>query len=303
VLIVVAIGVIDLTGKTKIYGIIGDPIAHSLSPVMQNAAFAALNIDAIYVPFHVQGADLGVAIFGLKALNVQGLNVTIPHKETVCQYLDEIDASARLIGAVNTVVRRDGKFIGFNTDGLGLMHSIAADLHFELNNASRVIIVGAGGAARAAIVSLAQKGVERITIINRNLQRAQTLVERYAVGFPNTVFVAEQLYSDWDDELSSVREVECFKKCNLIINSTSIGLSGESFNVIPWPELNSAAVVYDMVYSAQTTSLVSAASAAGFIACGGLGMLTAQGAAAFELWTGQAVGTVMRQSVEDYLAR
>ena len=174
-----------IRGTTQVYGIIGDPIKHSLSPVMQNAAFAAMDMDAVYVPFHVAPQALGDAIRGLRALAVQGVNVTIPHKEAVCSFLDEIDLDAELIGAVNTIVRRDDKLIGYNTDGIGLVNSLKSDLGVELAGC-HVVVLGAGGAARAAIVALAQQGVRAVVVVNRNVDRAVHLVERYLDHFPRS---------------------------------------------------------------------------------------------------------------------
>lgn len=305
---------IDAT--TNIYGIIGDPVAHSLSPLMQNAAFAAINMDAVYVPFNVSSADLSSAVAGLRSLGVKGVNVTIPHKESVLPLLDSVDSGAELIGAVNTVVNRSGQLVGYNTDGLGLLRSLKVDLHIELNSETEVIILGAGGAARAAIVALAQLGVRSITIINRSEQRAQSLVARYSALFPYVTFIALSFASGAPRNKAGegnagvgepagdrVESTEYFKKCHLIVNSTSIGLSGESFNVLPWENVNKNAVVYDMIYAAQPTPLVVSAIAAGFHACDGLGMLSAQGEAAFELWTGQCVDGLMRAVLQQHVAK
>lgn len=285
---------ITVSGHTDVYGIFGDPVKHSLSPVMQNAAFSALNIDAIYVPFHVSAQGLPQAVEGLRALNIRGVNVTIPHKEAVCSLLDDIDDAARLIGAVNTIVNKDGQLVGYNTDGVGLVRSLKVDLGFEPTAHKRVIVLGAGGAARAAIVALAQQGVAHIDIVNRNVERAQGLVERYAPHFTQVGFAGVSLC---EQKLTTM-----FRGCDLIINSTSIGLSGESFNVLPWVVLKKGSAVYDMVYTSQITPLVSDARAAGFVACDGLGMLAAQGEEAFKLWTGRSARTMVA-TLRDYLSR
>ncbi len=283
-----------VNGTTTVYGILGDPIAHSLSPVMQNDAFLALGMDAVFVPFRVQPEFLARAVDGLRALNVQGVNVTIPHKEAVCPLLDDIDEAAQLIGAVNTIVNQNGRLVGYNTDGIGLIRSLHTDLNFECSTATRVVVLGAGGAARAAVVALAQQQVEQICIVNRTVERAQELVDLYRPHFPDTDFTVASL-----DEKSLI---SFFEKCELIINSTSIGLSGESFNVVSWPVLKKGCVVYDMVYSPKGTPLVRDAHAAGFKACYGLGMLAAQGEEAFRLWTGEYPNGVMRVALDSYLA-
>jgi shikimate dehydrogenase len=277
-----------ITGKTALYGIIGDPIQHSLSPVMQNEAFAALGIDAIYVPFHVVPEFLGAAVAGLKALSVQGLNVTVPHKEAICRFLDRLDADAELIGAVNTVVRDGDDFVGYNTDGIGLIRALNNDLGIDVLG-KNVVMLGAGGAARSALVALARQGVETLTVANRRLERAQQLVDCYQPHFPAVKFTACPLTRD---DLSVV-----IADADLIVNSTSIGLSGESFNVLPWQVVKSECRVYDMVYAAQGTPLVQEARKHGHPCCDGLGMLIGQGEAAFQLWTGQDPGSSLAQAL------
>lgn len=278
-----------IRGTTQVFGILGDPIKHSLSPVMQNAAFAAIGMDAVYVPFHVTPDALADAIRGLRAQAVRGVNVTIPHKETVCPFLDQIDADAELIGAVNTIVLRDGQLIGYNTDGIGLVNSLKADLGIELRDRC-VVVLGAGGAARAAIVALAQQGVRTLAIANRNVNRAKKLVERYREHFPTVNFSAVTL------DKAALHTV--VSEADLIVNSTAIGLSGESFNVLPWDFVKSSCAIYDMVYAAGETPLVKVAKHHGFLVCDGLGMLIAQGEAAFKLWTHQHPGDAMRSALE-----
>ncbi|EAT16773.1 shikimate dehydrogenase [Desulfuromonas acetoxidans] len=277
-----------VSGETKIYGILGDPVQHSLSPVMQNAAFTALGLDAVYVPFHVVPNDLEDAVAGLKALQVQGVNVTVPHKEMVCAFMDRLDDEAALIGAVNTVVREGSEFVGYNTDGLGLVDSLKADLNIDVCQ-KNVMVLGAGGAARSAIVALARQGVRKLTIANRTVDRAQQLVERYQPSFPDVDFLVSSLTCE---ALTSV-----VSETDLIVNSTSLGLSGESFNVLPWHVVGRPCYIYDMIYSAQGTPLVLAARERGYRCCDGLGMLIAQGEAAFRLWTGKDPGRAMAQAL------
>ena len=183
--------------------------------------------------------------------------------------------------------------MGYNTDGIGLVRSLKTDLGFVPSPQKRVIVLGAGGAARAAIVALAQQGVVHIDIVNRNVCRAQELVERYSPHFAQVSFASTPLCGE--------KLVSLFRSCDLIINSTSIGLSGESFNVLPWHNLKDGSVVYDMVYTQQGTPLVRDAIAAGFVACNGLGMLAAQGEEAFELWTGRS-SRVMASTLREYLS-
>lgn len=280
-------------GTTAVYGILGDPIAHSLSPVMQNGAFSAHGMDAVFIPFRVDPNSLGQAVAGLRALNIQGVNVTIPHKEAVCPFLDDVDDAAQLIGAVNTIVNQQGRLVGYNTDGIGLIHSLQTDLDFVCSPTTSVVVFGAGGAARAAVVALAQQQVNHICIVNRTLSRAQQLVDLYRPHFAATEFTVATL--------DRTALISTLGKCELIINSTSIGLSGESFNVVPWLDLKKGCVVYDMVYSPKGTPLVREAEAAGYKACYGLGMLAAQGEEAFRLWTGKSSRGVMRAALDSYL--
>lgn len=266
-----------LKGTTTVYGIFGDPVAHSLSPLMQNAAFAATGIDAVYVPFPVPGSELAAAVAGLRALGICGVNLTIPHKEAVLPFLDEIDETARQIGAVNTLVNRAGKLTGYNTDAGGFLSSLAADLNFSPRG-RRLLLLGAGGACRAAVVALAREGAASMVIANRSPARALTLAAEFSHLYPATNFVGCGL----EPELlrSSLQEAE------LLVNTSAVGLQGETFP--PWilDALAPAAAVLDMVYRRGGTPLLLAARAAGRRATDGLGMLAGQGELAFALWTG-----------------
>src|SRR5258708_23191141 len=169
-------------GNRQIFGIMGHPVEHSLSPVMHNAAFEALGIHAVYVAFMVKPEDLGKATMSLRALNVSGVNVTVPHKGGVIEFLDELDASAKQVGAVNTIVQRNGKLYGYNTDGPGFMLSLRKDGHFDPTG-KKVVILGAGGAASAVAMALAEAGVRRLVIANRNKVRAEVLTKRIKRDF------------------------------------------------------------------------------------------------------------------------
>ena len=266
-----------ISGKTKIYGLLGDPVSHSLSPLMHNRAFAEYNIDAAYLPFHVLPSKLCEAIHGLRALNVAGVNVTIPHKEAILPFLDKIDSDARLIGAVNTIVNDGGELVGFNTDSSGFLRSVKQELAFEPQGKS-VVVLGAGGACRAAVVALAAAGVGSIVIANRNLDRADKLVRDLASHFVDVDFVA----LDYCDE----RYLMAVSMANLIVNTTSVGLAGEEINFLPLENIKCSALIYDMIYSATGTPFIRSVRSAGLRCASGLGMLAAQGEDAFYLWTG-----------------
>lgn len=267
-----------IRGTTRVYGIFGHPVEHSLSPVMQNAALQALGLDAVYVPFPVPPEKLGEAVTALRALGIGGVNVTIPHKEAILAHLDQLDPKARLIGAVNTVLNDDGRLVGYNTDETGLIKSLAQDLDFHPGG-RRVLLLGAGGASRAALVALAERGAAWIGIANRTVEKAESLVRSFRDIYPGTDFAVLGLT---EPELAAA-----FPATDLLLNSTSIGLKGECFEVLPWHCLNRTAVVFDIVYRRPDTPLVAAARANGHAAVDGAGMLVAQGEAAFHLWTGQ----------------
>ena len=269
---------LSLTGKSQVYGILGDPVAHSLSPLMQNQAFASLGIDAIYVPFHVLPENLPAAIEGLRALQVAGVNITLPHKEAVLPLLDEVDEQARLIGAVNTIVNRQGRLVGYNTDGLGFLQSARQELGFAPEQ-SRIVLLGAGGACRAAVVALAAAGAASIVIANRTRSRAEQLVSEVAARFEDTGLQA----CTYEDDLFSAALAEA----DLVVNTTSVGLHGESINIFQLENINRSAAFYDMVYSKVDTPLLRAARLQGLRAVDGLGMLAGQGEEAFLLWTGR----------------
>lgn len=268
-----------LSGKTRILGIFGDPVGHSLSPVMQNAALQAAGIDAVYVPFHVLPEQLPAAVAALRALQIRGINATIPHKEAICPLLDELDTDAALIGAVNTVVNQDGRLIGYNTDGAGLVASLKQDLDFDPVRKD-ILVLGAGGAARAAIVALARQGCRRVIIANRTLERAHRLADTFQEKLTGTTFA---VISTAETEMKNAVE-----SCDLILNTTSIGLQGDAFDSFPWNAVSSVKSCYDMVYCRGGTPFVIRATECGALAANGLGMLAAQGELAFQLWTGQA---------------
>jgi shikimate dehydrogenase len=207
-----------LSGKSLVYGLLGDPVAHSLSPLMQNHAFQFCHIDAVYAPFHVVADDLSAAVAGLRALVIAGVNVTIPHKETIVSLLDLVDPAAQLIGAVNTVVNNSGILSGYNTDASGFISAIQQELKFQPAG-HEILILGAGGACRAATVALASAGAKMITIANRHQSRAEELIKDLEVSFPAVQFVATNYLGGlYLDHLSSA---------DLIVNTTSVGLHGE----------------------------------------------------------------------------
>ena len=260
---------------------------------MQNAGFQSVGLDAIYVPWQVSPTDLSAAIAGMKALGVAGFNVTIPHKSAVVKYLDEISPEAEIAGAVNTVLNRNGKLVGYNTDGAGLILALERKLGFSAKG-KRILLLGAGGAARGAVAALADSGVASISILNRTRARAEELCQEMRAVFKEVVFTL------FDLEECSAGPSDCI---DLVINATSDGMDGRDFSLISLAQFGNAVKVYDMVYAARITPLCSAAKALGLQADDGLSMLAAQGELAFQLWTGRCPEEGLFYSVLESLIR
>lgn len=264
-----------ITGATRLLGIIGCPVSHSRSPVMQNTALHVSGLDYVYVPFLVHPESLETAISGLRALGVSGFNVTIPHKESIVPYLDRLDESARIAGAVNTVRNDNGTLIGFNTDGEGFVKSLSDDLGYTPGS-EPIVMLGAGGAARGTLTALCRHGAENIVIINRTAASAISLAESLASIFPHVNFVS--------GNLNSVNDY--LHNASLLVNSTSVGMHDDMFGNLDIALLPDHAKVYDMVYAPAITPLLRASLDRGLLAANGLGMLSAQGELAFHIWTG-----------------
>lgn len=265
---------LGINSHTIMYGVLGDPIRHSRSPIMLGRAFREAGINAAYAAFHVAPQDLGAAVQGIRALGLGGVNVTIPHKIEVMQYLDLVDEGARIAGAVNTIVNEGGRLIGYNTDGIGYVRSLKSETGVSLAGA-RVLMLGAGGAARGVAYALAREGAERIYIANRTLERAVELADLIgeytsAVGLRT---------ADIGDIMQEV---------TIVVNTTSVGMS-PNIDETPFPAelLHDRLVVSDLIYNPRVTKLLHDAESIGAIAHSGLGMFIYQGAYAFELWTGQ----------------
>ena len=259
-----------------IYGIFGYPIAHSRSPQMHNRTFQKLGIDAVYVPFLIEPNRLAEAVAALRVLNIRGVNITIPHKEAVLKLLDELAPEAHLIGAVNTIVNRDGHLVGHNTDCLGFMRSLRHELNFEPKD-KRILLLGAGGAGRAVTVGLAQAGAAQITLFDQRETVCHHLIDEFAPRFENIRFACFS-----GDQTSLLEKMSNF---DLLINATPVGMKGECW--FDGQESLLPPHVYDLVYSPQGTPLTRAAQSAGKRVVDGTGMLAAQGEEAFFLWRGQ----------------
>ena len=268
-----------LTGHTRIVGVIGDPVEHSRSPQMHNAAFAKAGLDYVYVPFHVLPNDLAAAIAGFQAINVVGINVTLPHKQAVISHLTSISWEAELIGAVNTLTFTDEGIHGDNTDAPGVLRALEENSNMSVPVGENVVILGAGGAARAVVVALALAGVASITIANRTVERAVALAEEMG----QKTGVSMRGLGLTDAQLSvAVRE------SLLLINTATVSMDTTHPLLISADWLQPGTIVYDIVYTPPVTPLMRAAAARGCETLGGIGMLVHQGAIAFEKWTGIA---------------
>ncbi|MDI6731370.1 MAG: shikimate dehydrogenase [Candidatus Margulisbacteria bacterium] len=280
----------------KLLGIIGYPLGHTLSPAMHNAAFKALGLDFEYLSFEVAPPNLSAAINDLRARQIVGFNITVPHKETIIPLLDDVTKLAKIIGAVNTATLQDGQLIGYNTDGEGFIASLKEDAK-ESPAEKRVVVLGAGGASRAVCVMLAENKAKNIAIADIDGKKAEALANYVGSLFKTTVsFVPPN---------SPVLQT-MLNAADILINTTPIGLhpNEERSPLENNIKLHPGLLVYDLVYNPSETKLLKDAKAAGCRTCSGLGMLVRQGALAFTIWTGkEAPIAVMRQAAEQELLR
>ena len=279
-------GIDKLDSHTVMYGVFGDPIRHSKSPIMLNRAFAASGLNAAYAAFHILPGTLKEAVAGIRALGFRGVNVTIPHKVEVMSYLDEIDEGAQAIGAVNTIVNEGGKLIGYNTDGIGYVRSLKEETGIRLKG-KKVLMIGAGGAARGVGYALAREGAAHLFIANRTKAKADELAASMSA------FASAS--SHGTDELQQLAA-----EADLIVNNTSLGMHPDVDSTpMPAEWIRSGTVASDLVYNPLVTRFLREAQARGVIAHSGLGMFVYQGAYAFEYWTGlPAPVAAMREVVE-----
>ena len=261
--------------KAELVGVFGHPVSENPTVVMQEAAFRALNLNWRYLTIEVLPRDLGTAMQGLRAFNMKGINLTIPHKVAVLQYLDEVKPDAALIGAVNTVVRIGDKLVGENTDGKGFMHSLTQVSKVNPNG-KKVLVLGAGGAARSITVELALAGAQQITIVNRSPERGKVLAELL-----NSKTPVKTSFIQWQGKFTIPSDTD------ILVNATSIGLFPNVHEKpdINYDSINSKMVVCDVIHTPMTPFLKEAQDRGAKIV-DGLGMLVYQGAIGFKLWTG-----------------
>jgi shikimate dehydrogenase len=264
----------QISSKTKIAGVIGKPISHSLSPKLHNHLLQKYQIDGLYLPFHVRkNEDLEGVVKSFFDLGFVGFNVTLPYKEEVIKYCHNISNEARRIGAVNTVTIKDGKIYGENSDGFGYLSNLCNDFPNFIAKNKEIIILGAGGAARAIIYTLAKEGAKKITIINRNKQKVDKIINDFSG-------LTEFSYENWEFDN------KILQNCDLLINSTSLGLAGKNNVKINLEFLNKRAIVSDVVYNPLITKFLQKSQKNDNPISTGIGMLIFQAFVGFEKWFG-----------------
>ena len=277
----------NINGSTTMVGIFGAPIMHTASPAMHNAAFDALKMNWAYLAFHVEPQNLRAALHGARDMGIVGINLTIPHKILALDCIDEIDAEARKLGAVNTVIIENGKMRGSNTDGYGFLKAIKEDFNLSVKG-KRVLVLGAGGAGRGIAVQCALEGAAKVMIANRTLARIEPIARE--IHATKVEFLPLSLVAD---EIGKV-----IRDVDLLVNATSVGLKkGDSLGL--GAELFSPRIhVYDTIYRPTPTELLRVAQSGGAKVANGLSMLLHQGAKAFEIWTKRkAPLAVMRRAL------
>jgi len=264
---------------TGIYGIFGHPVKHSLSPDMHNSAFNTLGLNSVYVAFDIDPESIEEAARAIRVMGIRGINITIPHKQTIIPYLDEVSPDAKLTGAVNTVKNENGKLLGYNTDVGGFLRAIREDLDFSPEG-NTLFLIGAGGAARAVLSAFCMNGGAVVYITDIIKDKALELANQFKANFQNITIETVEL-----DNQNLIEQK--LNEADILVNASPAGMDGVGSLDIPLTSLNKNAVVYDLVYKPPDTSLLKEAKQLGHKASGGLSMLLYQGAESFEIWTGE----------------
>ena len=287
-----------ISGKTKLLGVIGHPVEHSLSPVMHNAAIAHLGLDYVYLPLAVKPENLQAAIQGFEAIGLTGFNITIPHKQAILPFLSSISPIARAVGAVNTVWRTDAGWAGTNTDVEGFLAPLLT--HNRNWSQTVAVILGNGGAARAVVAGCAELGCAEIYVVGRNIQT----VEEFCNSWGNSALadkLAGKLYACTRDKLPDL-----IARTDLLVNTTPVGMhphvDQSPLSLDEVSLLAKGAIAYDLIYTPRPTQFLQQAKQQGAIAIDGLEMLVQQGAAALKIWLQQpAPVDIMRQALLQHL--
>ncbi|TYQ15441.1 UNVERIFIED_CONTAM: shikimate dehydrogenase [Acetivibrio alkalicellulosi] len=268
---------VRVTGKTKLLGLIGDPVEHSISPELHNSLSSLLGLDLIYIPLKVEKQNLDVVVKALKSLDFVGFNVTIPYKRDIMKFIDDNTIEAILMGAVNTVKKIDGRLYGYNTDAEGFLRSFKEETQTGFKG-KKVVLIGAGGVARSMAVKIASEGVDQINLVNRTKEKSIELAEVVNENIKEVV----QVYSFEDKTFKMA-----FDESDIIINTTSVGMAPDIKQTpIKASFFNKNHIVYDVVYNPTETKFLSDAKKKGCKTINGMGMLFYQGINAYEIWTG-----------------
>ncbi len=280
---------LQVSGKTKIFGLIGDPVQHSLSPKMHNAAFQHLKLDSIYIAFRVKAEDLSDAVKGFRAVSIKGFNVTAPHKETVIPLLDQLSEEAKAIGAVNTVKNEKGILTGYNTDGVGFTRYIKEQLNFKLQG-KKIVMVGLGGAAKSIAYFLCKENVKSMIISNRDSHKALKYSRLLQEKFETTVTgipLEDQVLNTF------------IKNCDLLIYGLPMDVVSKGKWVINPEVFPSNMLLFDLRYHPRETPIMKLAREKGLSSYNGEGMLLYQGIQAFQIFTGHEPSEkIMKASLE-----
>ena len=284
-----------IKGTTKLLGVIGDPVKHSLSPIMHNCAIAELGVDYVYIPLPVTPANLAKAIAGFEAISLVGFNVTIPHKQAIIPYLTEITPSAKMVGAVNTVWRTETGWKGTNTDVAGFI----APLQNLARDWSQVtpVILGNGGAARAVVTGLKELGCPQIHVVGREREK----LDKFSHSWQNSPQISSILQTHLWSELANL-----LSNTQLLVNTTPVGMSphqaASPVDASLMQKLPANTIAYDLIYTPNPTQFLKLAKQQGAMAIDGLEMLVQQGASALQIWLQQSVPIdSMRKSLRAYL--
>jgi shikimate dehydrogenase len=285
-----------ISGHTEIYALLGDPVEHSASCAMHNAAFSSLDIDACYITLRVKKKDLKQALASIKALNLKGVNITIPHKQDCIKYLDKIDAHAKKIGAVNTIMNKNGKLIGYNTDSGGFLVSLKQDANFNPRGKS-IFIMGAGGAARAVAYAVAEAKAKTIFIQDIKNKRAFDLAAALKQDYQKVQII----------NISAKNGLKTKKgvaSADLFVNATGIGLKKSDTPVIDVKLLNDKSLVCDLIYNPKEPALIKAAKRRGLKTLNGEGLLIHQGIMAFKIWIAKKPDLrIYKRALDNFLKR
>jgi shikimate dehydrogenase len=278
------LGAIQINGLTRKFGIIGSPVKHSFSPAMHTNALQSIGLNAVYLPFSIQKEKLPDLLPSFELLGIEGFNITVPHKENIIPYLDQLSPAAQILGSVNTVIHTSNGWMGYSTDGNGFLRSLKhEDIPYQQKT---ILMIGAGGAAKAIAVALAQVGVKELIIVNRTQEKADSLATILKKAFPDLAIRTSLVDTDSFD---------------LLINTTSVGMEDDRSPIEDY-WIQKSDYITDIIYNPPKTTLLKKAEQFGKKTLNGLGMLLYQGVEAFEIWTGQpAPEALMRKTLLDSL--